>query len=667
MKLFRLFLFLAFSSLSLSLMAQSCALGDLSIRLNPCNGDEFSINYDFTFSNTTSSRYRLFVDGEEIGVFHYHQRGMSIVLDGLQPRTIPVRIEDSENPNCNVEQTFNFLGCDPGLCDLTIKSVDTEGSTCSGDGTFDMEVEFSYNGSGDDLLNVYANGTFLLQVSPEDSSGLYLFAFLKSNNLDGTELITLSAADNPACNSDFIFETVECVGCNIFNIEVTINDCSNGEFYATINFDVVNSMSSFILGGNGETYGNFDYDELPVTIGPLTASPDIDYEFLIIDLDAAQCFNFEYVGVVVCNDAQCLIGNLSAQNMECNGESAYDIEIDFNPSGTSSDNFEVTLNGNIVAVITSADLPFSIQNIDALTPGEDIITVCSTEDAGCCETIRVQRPNCFCEISDVQVVNVGCEDNEEDYFVALALSSSLGAGTSFDIFVNGTLFTTVNDIQGSIVINDINLGAGDTDEITICSALSNACCIIVNVTKPDCTPVCPIESTTATVGACDGLLFPATVSIVYSGIGTDNLIIEVNGVSRGTFAANSFPVTISGLLGDGETVHNIGVFTSDKSCSASFELEPVSCSSSVNEGELNGEISSRIYNGELILDYTLGGFERTDCSLIDMSGRILWSQKAVEFTGKGSQKFPVNGLSNGVYILRMHNENFVYMNKILAR
>lgn len=667
MKLFRLFLFLTFSMCSFALIGQSCALGDLSIRLNPCNGNEFSINYDFTFSNPASSRYRLFVDGEEIGIFPYHQRNMNIVLDGLQPRAIQVRVEDSEDTDCSVEQAFNFLGCDAGSCELTINSVDTEGSTCSGDGTFDMEVEFSYNGAGDDLLNVYANGNFLLQVLPEDSSGLYLFAFLKSNNLDGTELITISVADNPACSADLIFETVECSGCNIFNIDVTIDDCSNGEFYATINFDVINTTSSFILGGNGETYGNFGYDELPVTIGPLPASPDIEYEFLIIDLDAAQCFNFEYVGVVVCNDTECLVTNLTADNMTCNGESAYDIEIDFNASGTSSDNFDITLNGNVVATITSGDLPFLLQNIDAVTPGEDIITVCSTEDAGCCETIRIQRPNCSCELADLQVVNAGCEDNEEDYFVELALSSSLGAGTSFDVFINGAIFTTVNDVQGSIVLNDISLGAGDTDEITVCSVIDDACCISVNVTKPDCEFICPIENVTATAGECEELLFPATVSVVYTGAGTDNLVIEVNGVAAGTFTAGSFPVILSGLPGDGETTHDIEVFTSDRRCSESFELEPVSCSSSVNEGALNGEISSRIYNGELILEYSIAGLEMTDCSLIDMSGRVLWSQKEVEFAGNGSRRFLVNGLSNGVYILRMSNENFVYVNKILAR
>ena len=665
MKIIRLFLFLFLTSFTFNIMAQSCELENLTVRLNPCDGEEFSINYDFTFSDPTSSEYRLFVDGEEIGVYPYHIRNVEVALDGLVPRNILVRVEDSTNAGCSAETSFNFLGCDPGSCNITINNVDTDNSSCNGDGTFDIVVDYDFSFANGTLLNVYANGVWIETVEAVDTQSLYLLSFIKGAG--GIETLTLSVADFPACSAEFDFETVDCSGCNISNIEVEISDCSNGEFYATIDFDIVNSTSTFILGGNGETYGNFSYDDLPVTIGPLTASPDIEYEFLIIDVNASQCFNFYNLGVVVCNDAECLITNLSADNMACNGESAYDITINFDASGTPSNDFEISLNGNVIDTVTLADLPYLIENIEATSPGSDIVTICAVGDTECCETINIQRPNCSCELSSLQVLSVGCEDNDEDYFVELRLVSSLGAGTSFEVSVNGITFTTLNDVQGTFELRDINLGVGAVDNITICSTLDPDCCISVDVTKPNCEFVCPIEAVEVIAGACDGLLFPATITVDYTGADTDFLIIEVNSVIVGTFPASSFPGTVSGLLGDGETDYNVEVFTADRSCSQSFLLEAVDCSLSITEGVLNGEISSRIYNGELIMDYSVQSLERADCSLIDMSGRTLWSQKNVELNGTGSQRFQVNGLTNGVYILRMNNENFVYVNKILAR
>ncbi len=665
MKIIKLFLLLFLSSFAFNMMAQSCELDNLTVLLNPCDGEEFSINYDFTFSEPTSSEYRLFVDGEEIGVYPYHLRNIEVALEGALPRNITVRVEDSTDSDCFAETSFNFLGCDPGSCSITINDVDTESSSCFGDGTFDIDVDYDFSVENGTLLNVYANGVWIETVEANDTQSLYLLSFIKG--VGDIETLTISVADFPACSAEFEFETVECSGCNISNIEVEISDCSNGEFYATIDFDIVNSTSTFILGGNGETYGNFSYDELPVTVGPLAASPDIEYEFLIIDVDASQCFNFYNLGVVVCNEFQCQISNLSADNMTCNGESAYDVMINFDASGTPSNDFEISFNGSVIDTVNIDDLPYLIENIEATTPGSDEVTVCAIGDEECCETINIQRPNCSCELSEIEVLSVGCEDNEEDYFVELRLESSLGAGTSFDVTVNGIAFTTLIDVQGTFEIRDIILGTGDVDEITICSTLDPTCCISVDVTKPNCETACPIESIEVTAGACDELLFPATITIDYTGEDTDFLIIEVNGDIVGTFPASSFPGTVSGLLGDGETDYNVEVFTEDRSCSQSFTLEAVDCSSSITEGVLNGEISSRIYNGELIMDYSIQSFERADCSLIDMSGRTLWSQKNVELNGTGSQRFQVNGLTNGVYILRMNNENFVYVNKILAR
>jgi hypothetical protein len=87
-------------------------------------------------------------------------------------------------------------------------------------------------------------------------------------------------------------------------LEYAVSECdSAGNFYFNLNFDFSNTGSDgFNVTGNGNNYGNFSYENLPVQIGPFP-SDDTPYEFHISDVSQPDCFATITPGVVNCTVA----------------------------------------------------------------------------------------------------------------------------------------------------------------------------------------------------------------------------------------------------------------------------------------------------------------------------------------------------------------------------
>jgi hypothetical protein len=655
---------LAYFYVSLS-FAQDCNLSQLTVRQNPCVGSSFSVNYDFTFSNTTSSQYRLLVEGNEIGVFPYHIRNQTVVLEGTVARNVVLRVEDSQDPNCFATVNFEFLGCNPGDCALQISGIDP--GSCSGDGTFDLDFTLNYQGVPDPSFNLYSNGIYIGKRSIVSGEEVSLLNFIKSWNEENTETLTVSVEDFPACSQSVTFDSdlVSCAGCNVYNMEVEVFNCGGGQFFATINFEKQGGAASFFLGGNGTTYGNFSYDDLPVTVGPLNATPSISYEFIVFDGSNPLCFTFYDLGVVVCNDPLCLVEDLREVSRKCTESDTYDLTIDFEGQGSPNGEYEVSVNGTLVASIVLDDLPYTLVGLPTEGMGIDEITVCAAGDVGCCASISVEKPNCVCEITNFSVLSTGCEDSETEYFASFSFSATEGAGETFTLFVNG-IPRDITVSSSSFTLNNLPIAGGVEDEFRLCSQLDPSCCSVIVLEKPDCTPPCSIDAVTVEAGECDGILFTASVQVSYSGNPSDILVIEVNGEVKGAFPAFVFPINVGELAGDGVTEHDFTISVLGSNCQGNFILDPVNCSSSIKGGYIPGTLESRYYAGNLWLDFSLNQGQKVHCYLTDIRGRRIYAQENLVLAGQGTVQLYAGELIKGIYFLTIHSDQFMYVNKFLA-
>lgn len=61
-------------------------------------------------------------------------------------------------------------------------------------------------------------------------------------------------------------------------------DCEDNTYFLVVDFDYLNEgEDGFIISGNGLKPTTFDYDELPVTVGPLTNDEITSYYFTLRD------------------------------------------------------------------------------------------------------------------------------------------------------------------------------------------------------------------------------------------------------------------------------------------------------------------------------------------------------------------------------------------------
>ncbi len=104
-----------------------------------------------------------------------------------------------------------------------------------------------------------------------------------------------------------LFLSNEPPACSISQLDVQQMPClADGQFFVQLSFDHEGTGNfGFNVHGNGQDYGTFSYDDLPVMIGPLSGDGNLFYEFVVQDVEFPDCGDFFELGTVSCSD-QCV-------------------------------------------------------------------------------------------------------------------------------------------------------------------------------------------------------------------------------------------------------------------------------------------------------------------------------------------------------------------------
>ena len=115
--------------------------------------------------------------------------------------------------------------------------------------------------------------------------------------------VTVCESDNTECCSSYTFEGPVCgeSPCSIFDLTYMMTECNqDGLFAFILDFDFANPGSQgFSVLGNGNNYGSFSYDNVPVELGPFVADGTA-YEFVVRDNQHPDCQAVVEPGVVEC-------------------------------------------------------------------------------------------------------------------------------------------------------------------------------------------------------------------------------------------------------------------------------------------------------------------------------------------------------------------------------
>ncbi|MEM9547627.1 MAG: T9SS type A sorting domain-containing protein [Bacteroidota bacterium] len=271
----------------------------------------------------------------------------------------------------------------------------------------------------------------------------------------------------------FLFAAFSHAQCTIENISIEESVCDEQDrFSVEINFSHSGTgANGFQILGNGNNYGTFQYENLPVTIDGLAGNCEIDFEFIIRDVDDPTCATFGELGPVCCDEV-CELAIVDFETSECENNNNYSISFDLESNFEGENGISVSVNGEDLGTFEYEELPLTIDNIISVEQGLNTFTVCDNDFADCCNTYSFLNP-CICGMTDITTEIVDCSVDDSTYFVIInfdhvATNDSFqmaytneGENTFLGVFAYSDLPVTAGPI--SLSDDDVDILVADTE------------------------------------------------------------------------------------------------------------------------------------------------------------------------------------------------------------
>lgn len=202
------------------------------------------------------------------------------------------------------------------------------------------------------------------------------------------------------------------------SVSAIVVDCNQfqGTFFAEVSVSGTGTGTSFVLGGNGTTYGSFNYAESPIVLGPFVNN-GTTYEFAAIDNDFITCFAEDFIEPYTTCDTPCEIevSNLEFQN--CNGQDVY---LDFQVSHgiNIGDSFTVSIGNVIYGTFPYDQDYYTIGPLQGDCTGDINLGIFDPFHPGCVDFQFAFGPYCCtnnCEFTDIEI-NTLCNGSELEGF-----------------------------------------------------------------------------------------------------------------------------------------------------------------------------------------------------------------------------------------------------------
>jgi len=370
--------------------------------------------------------------------------------------------------------------------------------------------------------------------------------------------------------------------CAITDLEVTVSDCdSEDKFSAEINFNFNETgTSGFQILGNGNNYGTFQYDDLPVTIEDLTGNCELEYEFIVRDVMDPTCASFVEYGIVCCDD-ECIINIFDFETTDCIDNVSFDLSLNLEFEFVGDSGYSVDINGDQYGDFSYDDLPLNIDGVDSGIDGINLITICDIDFPECCTTYTFLNP-CVCTMSNITTNIVDCNSNDSTYFVIIDFDHV----ATTDSFQMGYPNNGTNVFLGNFAYADLPVTAGpiflsDNEQEILIVDKNDFFCFspaYLGVVE-DCNIECQIFNLFGEAYMCEDGEYFMDVEFSSKDIEGNSFEILVDGINYGTFEYGENTYTVGPIPSDCDTPPLLLIQDSEiESCSDFFNFsEPICC------------------------------------------------------------------------------------------
>lgn len=462
-----------------------------------CTGNNFVVHLDFGYDNPASDSFAVTGNNLEYGTFAYNELPVTLgPLNGSSSINWKFVIRDSESSTCADSTTLGVYNCPPPC---NFQALNAMALQCNGNDAYSLLLGAEVEGEGDNGFAVFSDNAYY---------GSYAYATLPLTILgfEGSgefiDIVSVCDNENPGCCATTPFEALLCAGCLIYNLTATPLPCNDqDQIMVQIDFDHQNvSTEGFEITGNGDNYGSFQYEDLPVQVGPFAGDGSQFFEFVVTDLANALCFESVELGFINCGDI-CELSNLVVTPGDCSGNNTYAATIDFDYQGTTGIGFDLFINGDLIDFYNYNELPLTIQDFPSNGTGTDTVMVCENDNSGCCATLAFDAPDCACHVYDANVEYLGCS-SDTTFDVSLEFFYENINSNFVDVYLDGVPLGQYNVADIPLTLH-IPEGDG-TALLTVCANDLNNCCDDVVIELMNCeTPQCNIYDLVAETGACN--------------------------------------------------------------------------------------------------------------------------------------------------------------------
>ncbi len=580
-----------------------CNFENLQVTYTDCDDvgnfyAELSFQYD-----DTSSMFIVIGDNIEYDSFVYSDLPLKIgPLSGNCRTDYFFKVFDVSNGNCYSTVVGGVQCCSS---DCNVKITDVSSSACE-----DKQYSLTFGLENPEQLGklvVYNNGEIVGYIyEPEAQNELNN---LESSKTNKKNILKVCLFDDPNCCD--IIEFLSPCGCDISNIRTQIVQCNEEDstFSVRINFEYASVSDSFKLGGDGNNYGHFAYNDLPVTITGLKFDDTYEYEFLIIDLEQTLCFNYVELGPIVDCNHPCSIASVSSTFTQCDEHGKLYANISFEDENTSVDGFTINGNGQIYGAFQYGHDTYKIGPIQADCKTIYEFEIKDKSIDGCHASIQLDSTLCCdqpCSLYDL-VVKENCDDGVLNY-ITIDFKNKNTSSKKYNIKINGQVLGTFSysDLPLKIFKEDIK---DNTLQIYIWDDENGACVIDAkHIIQCNQSP-CNIEHLEVKALPCDEegyFQFKITYNVQTNR--SSAIILKINGQIHDTLAFDTTNYISRPFKGDCKTLYSILVYDiqNPSKCSATYDIKkPICCDDNESPCELDdprikfGNCIDNIYSIEL--------------------------------------------------------------------
>lgn len=381
--------------------------------------------------------------------------------------------------------------------------------------------------------------------------------------------------------------------CQIFDLTATVVQVNpiNCQFFISLDFEFNATSNQFTVSGNGNNYGLFTYNQVPLILGPFNGNPNAptQLEFVVRDAVFPDCVDEVVIVVPPCNNQGiCNIENLIVDPGACDPLGlTYSLLINFQASGVANTStFEVfTGTGISLGVFPLAALPLQIPAFPASGNPIDVIKVCISNQPDCCEILDFAAPPCAnggCNIVDLNVHPGDCtSDSTYKLTFDFEILGGIGAD-SFVLWTNGQ-FAGMFGLNQLPLTREVHWNGGNQDEIKVCiSNVNIVCCKTIEYHVPACLfgPPCGINDLVIKPNGCPtDSTFKAVLNFtVNDPSAVDSFDLWLNGTYWGQFGMNQLPLAIDSFPWNNLIFSHIKVCTgNDPGCCKELQFLNPAC------------------------------------------------------------------------------------------